>query len=129
MEPLTWQETVTYLGLIVTWYAGITAFYNLQLRWVIYPWTLLCAAFLLFIWYALPLLDPFLPPAAIPTMVGIFIAIDMLIPVGVGWIMFRHGGKWKKPGLLLMAIAFASTIGWLSFVIYAAAAGMIAKIL
>lgn len=123
MVPLNWQETVTYLGVFVVWYAGLTGFYNLGLKWFFFPWTLLCAALIYLIWYLLPLINDYIGVVAVQTLVGCFIGIDLLVPGAVGWIMFRSGGKWSKAGVALIVAVLIAIAGWMSFLVYAAVTG------
>ena len=120
MSELGWQETVLYLAVFVAWYGGTTVFYHLSIHWLIYPWTLLCFAFFPFVAFVGPSLH--IPVAVLETVIGL--AIDLLVPGTAGLIMSRVGGKWKKPGVILMAATLAVMAGWTSFVVYAAVAGV-----
>ena len=117
-----WQQVVLFLGLFVVWVGGLAVFSNRAIEWAFYPWTLLCAACLPLFWFGFPFLFKDGPPAILETVIGLLIAVDMLLPLLAGYIMFRVGGKWKPPGVILASASLVFMAGWTTYVVYAAVA-------
>ena len=56
--------------------------------------------------------------------VGLAITVDMLVPLYVGWSMFRVVGKWKIPGVALVSVSLTVVLRWTPYWTYAAVAGV-----